>query len=186
MEKSESIKNLAKALGLFQVKMDKISKDSNNPYYHSKYASLSTILEHIQLPLGEVGLCFSQFPDENGLTSILIHTETGEYMQATYSLTPVKNDPQSVGSAITYARRYALGSILGLNIDEDDDANAASKDDKPGKQQAPQPPKNDKPWLNPNTPQWTEALKFLSEGGTVEKILSKYNISTANKKLLTK
>ena len=124
MEKSASIKNLALALCQFQGKMESISKDSDNPFYKSKYASLSTILHHIQKPLVESGLCFSQMPDELGLTSILIHAETGEFLQARYTLTPVKSDHQSVGSAITYARRYALGAILGLNIDEDDDGNA--------------------------------------------------------------
>jgi len=126
MEKSESIKNLALALCSFQGKMEKIGKDSNNPFFKSKYASLSTILEHIQKPLTESGLCFSQMPDQTGLTTILIHSESGEFIQSTYVLMPVKNDPQSFGSAITYARRYVLGSILGLNIDEDDDGHIAS------------------------------------------------------------
>ena len=144
MEKSESIKNLAIALSKFQGTIGKIGKDSNNPFFKSKYASLSTILENIQKPLTESGLCFSQMPDQTGLTSILIHSESGEYIQATYILTPVKNDPQSLGSAITYARRYALGSILGLNIDEDDDGNTASN---PSNKKSLEPAKSPEPQM---------------------------------------
>jgi len=126
MEKSQSIKNIAKAIGLFQVKMSPIKKDSTNPFFKSKYASLSTILEQIQVPLQECGLSFSQFPDGDGLTTIVMHDESGEFMQASYNIHAAKQDPQGIGSAITYARRYALASILGLNIDEDDDGNAAT------------------------------------------------------------
>lgn len=127
MEKSQSIKELSKALALFHTQVGKIKKDANNPFFKSKYATLSNILDVIQEPLQKSGLIFTQFPDgENGLTSILVHPESDQYLQATYNMHPVKNDPQSMGSAITYARRYALGAILGLNIDEDDDGNAAS------------------------------------------------------------
>jgi hypothetical protein len=127
MEKSPTIKNLAKALNCFQSKMGKIKKDANNPFFKSKYASLGNILEAIQEPLSECGLCFSQFPsDTHGLTTILIHAETGEFIQSAYFMKPVKDDPQGIGSSITYQRRYALSSILGLNIDDDDDGNAAS------------------------------------------------------------
>ena len=52
---------------------------------------------------------------------------SGEYIGETYVMTPTKNDPQGLGSAITYQRRYALGAILSLNIDEDDDGNEANK-----------------------------------------------------------
>jgi hypothetical protein len=127
MEKSQSLKNIAAALVLFHVKVESVKKDANNPFFKSKYASLSNILDVVNDPLNESGLTFCQFPtDTNGLTTILMHSETGEYIQATYEMTPTKNDPQGRGSAITYQRRYALAAILGLNIDEDDDGNAAS------------------------------------------------------------
>lgn len=64
MEKSEIIVELAKALSLFQTKMEKIDKTASNPFYKSKYASLSSILEAIQIPLAESGLVFSQHPDK--------------------------------------------------------------------------------------------------------------------------
>lgn len=149
MEKSNEIKNLAKALLSFQGKMQVIKKDSSNPFFKSKYASLNTILENIQAPLTEAGLAFSQLPSgTNGLTTILIHAESGEYLMETYNMNPSKNDPQGQGSAITYQRRYAIGSILGLNIDEDDDANEASKpQEKKEASTEKKYPDDDRPWL---------------------------------------
>lgn len=130
MEKSENIIELAKGLSLFQTKMEKIDKTANNPFYKSKYASLASILEAIQIPLAESGLVFSQHPDKGELTTILIHTETGQYMMSSYDIHPVKNDPQGIGSAITYAKRYALTAILGLNVDEADTDGNEHKDEK--------------------------------------------------------
>lgn len=127
MNKSESIKEIAKALITFHIKVDKINKDAKNPFFKSAYASLSNILDAINDPLNQAGLSFCQFPSgEHGLTTILMH-ESGEYIYSEYFMRPTKDDPQGLGSAITYQRRYALSAILGLNIDEDDDGNAASK-----------------------------------------------------------
>ena len=120
MEKSEQIIELAKAISLFQTKMEKIDKTASNPFYKSKYASLSSILEAVQIPMAESNLVFSQHPDNGKLVTIIIHTETGQYLQSEYDIHPVKVDPQGIGSAITYAKRYALTAILGLNVDEAD------------------------------------------------------------------
>ncbi|MFA5243680.1 MAG: ERF family protein [Pedobacter sp.] len=182
MEKSESIINLAKALMAFQMKVAKINKDAVNPFFKSKYASLSNIQEAIYTPLAESGLTYSQLPSgQNGLCTILIHAESGEYFLDTYTMPVAKqNDPQAVGSAITYAKRYALVAMLGLNIDEDDDGNEASKKPKPENKN------DDKKWLNPHTPEWNEAVKYLSSDGTIEKIKSKYMISKTNEELLKK
>src|SRR5574343_977354 len=127
INKSESITKISKALLGFQKDISKVVKDSSNPFFKSKYASLSTILDAIKKPLIDNGLVFAQFPvNENELSTIVVHTESGEYLEGTYKMTPSKNDPQGQGSVITYQRRYALGAILGLNIDEDDDGNKAS------------------------------------------------------------
>lgn len=180
MTKSESIVNISKALSLFRVKIEKIKKGQTNPFYKSTYAGLPDILDAIDLPLAESGLIFSQHPDGiNGLTTILIHAETGEYFESTYTMPVTKpNDPQAVGSAITYARRYALGAILGLNTEEDDDGNKASQ--KPADK-----PANEKPWLNQNTDQWKQAVIALRSGTvTMDKIKNKYAISKPNQDLL--
>lgn len=126
MNKSESIVNLSKALVAFQAKGLSVKKEAKNPFYGNKYASLSQIIEAIQLPLAECGLAILQLPiGSNQLETTLIH-ESGEFISEVYEMKPSKSDPQGIGSAITYQRRYALGAILCLNIDEDDDGNKAS------------------------------------------------------------
>lgn len=126
MEKSASIINLSSALLLFHKAMGKIAKTSNNPFFKSQYADLPSILDAIKEPLYDAGLVIVSIPDGDGLTSIIIHAESGEYISSTGLMKPIKNDPQSLGSAITYQRRYSIGSILNLNIDKDDDGNKGS------------------------------------------------------------
>lgn len=130
MNRSESIVNLSKALFVFQSKIDNVSKDAVNPFFKSKYASLTSILEGIKHPLVESLLIIMQNPgsDDNGavtLNTIIMHAETAEYIESSFSMKPVKADPQGIGSCISYMRRYALASILKLNVD-DDDGNHAS------------------------------------------------------------
>ena len=172
MQKSDSIKEIAAALITFHVKVEKIPKDSNNPFFKSKYASLSAILDAIIDPLNESGLAFCQFPSgEHGLTTLLMHT-SGEWISSEYTMRPTKDDPQGTGSAITYQRRYALSAILGLNIDDDDDGNEASKavvvDNRKETKQY------DKPWLNKSTPQYNAVIKRLQEGTTTIKQVGEY------------
>lgn len=170
MEKSQSLQNIGKAITLFQTKMEKIKKDATNPFFKSKYATLSNILESIQIPLAESGLSFAQIPDGDCLTTILIHNESGEYVQGCYSIKPVPEylkekdrdgnviyrgdsyiSPQGIGSAITYARRYALSAILGINIDEDDDGNKATRpEEKVYQAKALTPTPHEKGKIQPN------------------------------------
>jgi hypothetical protein len=129
MEKSTEIKNLATALNAFQGEVSKIAKTATNPFFKSKYASLSDILDVIREPLFNNGLSFVQFPKgKYGLETMLMHV-SGEWVSESYEMEPTKKDPQGAGSVITYQRRYALGAILGLNIDVDDDGNKASEKD---------------------------------------------------------
>lgn len=177
MEKSESIKELATAICHFQGAVEKIKKSEINPFFKSKYADLSSILDVIRQPLFENGLSFVQFPKgDHELETILMHT-SGEWMSECYSMPPVKNDPQGLGSAITYQRRYALGAILGLNIDVDDDGNEASKPSKPSKDTRIQ--------LIPEMETtWENVVNALASGFKISDIEKKYKISDEHKKLL--
>ena len=121
------MKAISKALAVFHAKMESVTKDKVNPHFKNKYVSLDSILEAIKEPLKSANLVFVQMPLEGGkLKTILIETETGESLESTMDLLITKTDPQSQGSALTYARRYALSAILGLSTDEDDDGNSAS------------------------------------------------------------
>ena len=164
MNKSESIKELATALCSFQSAVEKIKKANINPFFKSKYADLSAILDVIREPLTDNGLSFVQFPKGRyGLETMLMH-ESGEWLSESYEMEPTKHDPQGAGSVITYQRRYALGAILGLNIDIDDDGNKASE---PVKKEA----------LTPIHPKWNDAVKYLKGEGSMTKLLDKYTVS---------
>lgn len=178
MEKSPSIKGIATALILFHTKVEIIKKDANNPFFKSKYASLSNILENIQIPLAESGLSFTQVPTgEGGLTTILMHAESGEFIMGEYIMKPVKTDPQSTGSAITYQRRYALCAVLGLNIEEDDDGNAGTGKGSQGRKED----KEGLPWLNEGTKEWAGAIEKMKAGkSSIEALKKFFRISSDN------
>lgn len=140
------MKNIAKSLAKFHELMGTVAKGANNPFFKSKYAPLESILPAIKKPLADSGLVFTQYPSKitlfvqntgigdtgvyqvsPSLKTILIDVESGETIESETPLILAKQDPQGVGSAITYMRRYALVSMLGLNCDEDDDGNHASE-----------------------------------------------------------
>lgn len=125
METSPSVTEIAKALGQFQYSIGSISKDATNPFFKSKYATLEHIITSTKDALAKNKLTYSQFPDGEGLTTILMH-ESGEWIKATMTV-HMGAKPQDQGSALTYARRYALSAVLGIATDEDDDGNAASQ-----------------------------------------------------------
>lgn len=128
MEKSESIKELAAALNKAQAEMSGAKKGAKNPFFKSKYADLNAVVDAVRIPFCENGLSYSQFPimhdNKVGVETILMH-ESGEWISSVLMLPMTKQDPQAAGSAITYARRYALQSIAGIPA-EDDDGNSAS------------------------------------------------------------
>jgi hypothetical protein len=176
MNKSESIIELAKALVKFHSVMGKVSKDAANPFFKNKYASLSNIIEAVTKPLNDNGLSILQLPSIEGLTTLLLH-ESGEWISSV-SATPVKDatDPQKLGSAITYARRYALGAILSLNIDEDDDGQKAAT--APPKKQAAPVPKSERVIVADGDELFLKIVKAVSDGkATIQQALNKYNIS---------
>lgn len=131
MEKSESIKELAAALAKFQATVPKIDLDkevavkTKGGYeYNFNYATFANILEKIKVPLSENGLSFSQLVNSDGsVTTLLMHV-SGEWISSNLLIIGDKT-PQGIGSAITYAKRYSLSSILGICADDDDDANVA-------------------------------------------------------------
>lgn len=112
---------------LFEAKKEigKISKDSKNPFYKSKYFDINQLLEHVEPILQKHDLLLIQPINENKVYSQILDIETGEDVVSSISLTN-QTDPQKRGSEITYYRRYTLASLLGLQA-EDDDANKTVK-----------------------------------------------------------
>ena len=127
MKSSESINELASALCAAQSEMGGAVKDSANPFFKSSYADLTSVIKAIKQPFADNGLSYTQFPVSNengvGVSTRLMHI-SGQWLEMEYTLPTVKKDPQASGSAITYARRYALQSIAGIPT-ADDDAESA-------------------------------------------------------------
>ena len=126
---SSEIKDLADALVKAQAEMKHAEKTSVNPYFKAKYADLSAVIDAAKPALVKNGLSVTQFSDfdEQGVFLItqIMHL-SGQWIRSYYPINPTKNDPQGLGSAFTYARRYAYSAITGITA-EDDDGNAASE-----------------------------------------------------------
>lgn len=140
MKASESIKNLAAALVKFQAEVKNPANTASNPFFKSKYAPLNDVLNLVRPLLAKHGLGVIQAPSGDGkditLTTLLLH-ESGEWIELDpLTLQADKPTAQGAGSAITYARRYALSAALGISSEDDDDGNIAST---PSKKQESQP-----------------------------------------------
>jgi hypothetical protein len=127
--RSSSLAALTRALAKAQAELKNPPKDRVNPHFRSRYADLATVRDWVLPVLNRHGLGVVQLPCEwegrLALLTLLLH-ESGEYLGAYMPLRPVKDDPQGIGSALTYARRYTLQAIVGVAGEEDDDGNAAS------------------------------------------------------------
>lgn len=120
-------KTLQTQLLEFQKKVNVIKKDAKNPHFKNTYASLTQIISEVKPLLSECGIVLTQ-PLINGNVSTFL-TYGSEVLESSLPL-PVGLQPQPLGSAITYFRRYTLASLLALEID-DDDANEATKKEQP-------------------------------------------------------
>lgn len=126
--KSENISELAAALSKAQGQFDHAKKDVSNAFFKSKYADLASCIDAAKTSLAANGLAVVQSTDFDNDRLVLITTlmhSSGQWIDSKYPIKPQKDDPQSMGSATTYARRYAFCAITGIAAD-DDDGNAAS------------------------------------------------------------
>lgn len=122
--------SLNAALLSVQQNIPQLTRDSINPHYKNKYVSLDSLMPQILPLLNDNWLVLSQLPTHidgaPALTTRITHAPTGEFVEATMPLILDKQNSQGQGSAITYARRYQLLSMLGLVADVDDDGAQAS------------------------------------------------------------
>ncbi len=128
MKHSDNIAALSAALVKAQAEMSGAKKTASNPFFKSTYANLEEVIHAVKQPFADNGLCYVQFPitgeDRAGVETVIMHS-SGEWISNEFTLKCSKNDPQGMGSAITYARRYGLQAAAGIPS-EDDDGNAAS------------------------------------------------------------
>lgn len=127
MTHSETIAALAAALAEAQGELAPVAFDRDNPFYHSRYATLTALREGMRPVFARHGLAVVQGLGANGgITTTILHA-SGEWIALDGpAMCPVKADPQGIGSAMTYARRYGLAAAAGLVADEDDDAEGAT------------------------------------------------------------
>lgn len=130
MKKDEVKEEAVKVSGLYpklhaaKQKIGKVVKNANNPHFKKSYADINALVETVEPILLEYGLVLIQ-PIYNGLvTTVIIDIDNGDRIESEMRL-PEIQDPQKIGSAVTYYRRYTLQSLLSLQA-EDDDANSAS------------------------------------------------------------
>lgn len=130
VRRSHTIGKLAVALAKAQGELRNPPKDSVNPHFKSRYADLATVRDAVMPVFARSGLSVVQllceYEDVPALMTVLMHGESGEFYESTIKLRPGKLDPQGVGSALTYLRRYSLQALAGVAADDDDDGNAAS------------------------------------------------------------
>ena len=128
--RSDDITKLLAALSKFQGAVKAAVKGKEG--YGYKYADIAAVVAVAQEPLAKNGLCVTHITvPVNGRTCLrtILGHESGQWILGDYPLIPVKNDPQAIGSAVTYARRYNFMAILGLPV-ADDDARSAMPDKK--------------------------------------------------------
>ena len=142
IRQSESIDKLSAAFVAAQAEMDHAARDSKNPHFRSNYASLAACLDACRPALNKHGIGIMQGTARGEgrqivVTTRLVH-QSGEWMESDLSLSADKDNAQGAGSAISYARRYALCGLVGIS-DVDDDGNEASRPSR--KPEPPRPPK---------------------------------------------
>lgn len=126
-KRKEKIMNseFLQALSDLQNSITKVVKNTDNPYYKSKYADLNALFEQVKPLITEKGFVLIQVVRGSQLHTELAHLKTGESISGDMDLLTAKPDMQQLGSAITYARRYSLLALLNIET-ADDDGNTAS------------------------------------------------------------
>lgn len=131
----------AQRLILAQQSIGTISRDRENPRFGSRYATLDALLEAVKPALHAQGLLLTQLINATP-TGDLVVTRITDGIDEVLAATPICSDrsmPQAFGSAVTYARRYALAALLAISTEDDDDANGAQHHATTRPSQAPRP-----------------------------------------------
>lgn len=184
--KSETIIKLSKALVETQKELKQPLKDAKNPFFKSEYVPLENVAEAITQTATKNGLAFSQYATttETGNVSVgtIVFHESGEYIEyPPLILKPENTKPQSIGSAITYAKRYALSAIFGITSDKDDDGNKANgngeQQKQPQKRNQKQAPQNE-PNVHEIVEKYVQKLEELgvNRADVVEYVCNKHSV----------
>lgn len=182
IKKSETIIKLSKSLVETQKELKQPLKDAKNPFFKSEYVPLENVAEAITQTATKYGLAFSQYATttESGNVSVgtIVFHESGEFIEyPPLILKPENTKPQSIGSAITYAKRYALSAIFGITSDKDYDGNVEQQK-QPQKRNQKQAPQNDEPDVHAIVEKYVQQLAVLGvkREDVVEYVCNKHNV----------
>lgn len=161
--------NIYTALLRFSRLVGVVTKDATNPFHKNKYADLSTIQRTVEPHLAETGLViFHLMGEGDTMSTVVLHAESGTDIRSTYNLHCSGDKSQDWGSAITYAKRYALGCMLNLCIDVDDDGNKSSGYSKQRQPSAPPAETVRRPVRQPTPPPPTQHVPSIGQPAATE------------------
>ena len=164
--------SIYKQLLSVQQEVGAISKDSKNPFFKSKYFDINKLIEVVNPVLSKHGLVLLQPIEDNKVVSRIHDAESGVYVSSFLEL-PNLSDPQKIGSAISYYRRYTLSSLLGLQA-EDEDGNGLKAKPKP---KAPEKLTDDR---------FKDALTALKENKITKATILAFDLTEKQKEELNK
>lgn len=190
MEHSEQINEIGAALAKAQGAIENATKDKANPFFKSTYADLAGVWDACRAALSANGLSVVQTPEQSDkgvlVSTMLLHS-SGQWISGSYLMPVSKFDAQSIGSAITYARRYALAAMVGV-APEDDDGNAANNRGQgaPKNETKPQLPEYPSDQFDNNFPEWMRRIteKKQTPAGIINTISTKYTLTAEQIKKL--
>lgn len=140
MQHSDSIKAISAALVKAQAEIEHAHKNATNPHFRNRYADLTEVIDTVRPVLTKHGISVLQFPGyADGVTTVetVLTHESGEFIAGTAGARVQKDDPQGVGSAITYLRRYSLAAVCAIGQDDDDGEAAVQRG--PARAEVPTP-----------------------------------------------
>lgn len=201
MKTSENIEKIALALANFQKVVGSPKKSAENPAFKRegkalKYADLDAIIKVITPALSENGLSQMQFTSSNieaktvTVSTMILHN-SGQYMISDDLVLPAENfgkfNAQTIGSSITYGRRYSLSAMLGIASEDDDDANTQSlPDNKNGKEapnNKPQSTNSDNDFFKNKKEVEDRIRAVAAKTGSTFETLKKYVIDKSNEQM---
>lgn len=187
MLQSDNINELAGALVKVQAALQGAKKDSSNPFFNSKYADLESVWAACREELTKNGLAVIQGTavDPTSGTCVvttMVHT-SGQWVRGMLPINAKANDPQGQGSAITYARRYALAGLVGV-VQTDDDGESAMERGSYGKKPEASTAPGPRTFNSANIPGATTTVISSPKAQAVAPVASEANGEAVDKKTI--
>lgn len=185
---SEQVNELAAALAKAQGQIEAALKDKTNPHLRSKYADLASVWDACRSQLSSNGIAIVQAPETTdkgvSIETLLCHS-SGQWVKSSCFIPVDKYTAQGFGSAITYARRYALAAFVGVAPD-DDDGNSSGSVEKPVTKKNDTLPDYDDAKLRDNIAAWQAAIVSgkQTQESIINMISTKHTLSEDQKKTI--